>query len=71
MFVGESAGEGRGLKWERPPAFGLGGFQIYIPIIPGNVVPANLRALKSSQGRHHMTRGTKILGHLGPRFASH
>ena len=53
-----------------PPAFGLGEFQTYILIIPGSAVPANLRALKGSQGRHHITRGNKILGHLGPRFSS-
>ena len=63
-------GEGRGLKWERPPAFGLGELQIYILIIPGSVVPANLRALKGSQGRQHITRGNKTLGLLGPRFSS-
>ena len=70
MYVGKSAGEGRELKRERPPAFGLGGSQTYMLIIPGSVAPATLRALKGSQGRHHITRGNKILGRLGPRFSS-
>ena len=30
----------------------------------------NLRALQGSQGRHHITRGNKIPGRLGPGFAS-
>ena len=46
-------------------------FQVYILFIPGGVVPANLGTFKGSQGRRHITRGNKNLGHLGPRFASH
>ena len=53
------------------PSLRAGGFQTYMFIIPGSVAPVNLKALKSSQGRHHITRGNNIPGRLGPGFASH
>ena len=68
--MSESAGGDGSLDGRGPQPSGWGRVQTYMLIIPGSVAPLNLRALKGSQGRHHITRGNKIPGRLGPGFAS-